>query len=153
MYCCPSSSFASKLSSLHGTGTTEYLVTRSLEILQHFSLQFDSKIHLVCNRKFRTTSFSDPNPSKDQWPRENLSAYSLMVFELFTHNSSFPFTSHPISLNIDMKMILPVKFSGSHCNSPIICWIWLRIPTVVNSGKIFHSNSIGCPSIRLNSLK
>ena len=25
-----------------------------------------------------------------------------------------------MSLNIDMKMILPVKFAGSHCNSPIV---------------------------------
>ena len=98
--------------------------------------------------------FSDPGPRKDQWPRGNLSAYSLsIVSELFTHNSSFPSASHTMSLNIDMKMILPMKFSDSHCNSLIICWILLRIATVVNFGKIFHSNSTSCPSIRFNSLK
>ena len=40
-----------------------------------FSLQFDYKIHLVCNRKFRAT------------------AYSLIVFNLFTVHHFF---SHPI---------------------------------------------------------
>ena len=29
-------------------------------------------------------------------------------------------------------MILPVKFSASHCNFPIICWISLSIATEVN---------------------
>ena len=79
-----------------------------------FSLQFCSKIHLACSGKFRTTSFQIQGPRKDQWPRGNLSVCSF-----FSHTSSFPFVSHTMSLNIDMKMILPVKFSGSHCNSPI----------------------------------
>ena len=38
----------------------------------------------------------------------------------FLKNSSFPLTSLTMSFNIDMKIILSVKFSGSHCNSPII---------------------------------
>ena len=50
-------------------------------------------------------------------------------------------------------MILPWKCSSSHFNSAIIFWISARIPNVVNPGKIFHSNSIGSPSIRSNSLK
>ena len=35
--------------------------------------------------------------------------------------SSLLFESHTMSSDIDMKMILPVKFSGSHRSSPIIC--------------------------------
>ena len=97
--------------------------------------------------------FSDPGPRKDQWPLGNLRAYSLIVFEVFSHISSFPYASHTMSLNIDMKMTLPAKFCGSHCNYPISCWIWFRIPTVVNPVKIVHSNSISCPSFRFNSLK
>ena len=52
-----------------------------------------------------------------------------------------------MSLNIDMNMILPVKFSGVSSNfnskrltSSLSC-------NVLNPGKIFHSNSIGSPSI------
>ena len=60
------------------------------------------KIHLVCHRKFRTTSFRIQETKKD---------------------SSVPYASNTMSLNIDMKMILPVNFTGSHCNSPISWWI------------------------------
>ena len=35
--------------------------------------------------------------------------------------------------------MLPVKFSGSHCNSPIICWIWWGFPLWWIPWKIFHS--------------
>ena len=65
------------------------------------------------------------------------------------------FLPHPkqSSFNINLKMILPVKFSGSHCNFHIICWISLRIASVVNPWKIVHPNSKGCPSIRFNSLR
>ena len=55
-----------------------------------------------------------------------------------------------MSLNIDMKMILSLKSAGSHCNSPILSWISLRIAAVLNPGRIFHSNSIG---FRFSSLK
>ena len=52
------------------------------------------------------------------------------------------------SLNIDMKIIRPVKFSGSTLNldstSRTSC-------NVVNPGKIFHSNAIGSPSIFVQS--
>ena len=37
------------------------------------------------------------------------------------------FFSHSISLHIDMKMILSLKCSGSHCSSVIRLWIFLGI--------------------------
>ena len=52
-----------------------------------------------------------------------------------------------MSLNIDIKIILPVKVSGisSNFNSKsVTSW---QSCNVVNPGKIFHSNSIGSPSI------
>ena len=55
--------------------------------------------------------------------------------------------SHEMSLNIDMKIILPVKFSGVsfHLNNKSLT---SRLScNVLNPGKIFHSNSIGSPSI------
>ena len=50
-------------------------------------------------------------------------------------------------LNIDMKMIRPVKSSGSTLNLDSNSWTLLQSCNVVNPGKIFHSNSIGLPSI------
>ena len=67
------------------------------------------------------------------------------------HTSSFPLSLHAMSLYIDMKIILTVNCSGSHCISVIIFWISARICNVVNRGNIVHSNSIGSPSIRSNS--
>ena len=52
-----------------------------------------------------------------------------------------------MSLNIDMKMIRPVKSSGSTLNLDSNSWTLLQSCNVVNPGKIFHSNSIGTPSI------
>ena len=50
-------------------------------------------------------------------------------------------------LNIDMKIIRPVKFSGVSPNLNSNSWtLWLSC-NVVNPGKMFHSNSIGSPSI------
>ena len=47
-----------------------------------------------------------------------------------------------MSLKIDMKMILLVKFSEPDCNFPIICWILQMIVTVVNLQLEFHRMSI-----------
>ena len=51
-----------------------------------------------------------------------------------------------MSLNMDMKMI---GSSNSELvwQTAILSWISLRISNVVWPGKIFHSNSIGSPSI------
>ena len=52
-----------------------------------------------------------------------------------------------MSLNIDMNMIRPVKSSGSTLMSDRNSWTLLQSCNVVNPGKLFHSNSIGSPSI------
>ena len=64
-----------------------------------------------------------------------------------THSSLLPFLSQEMSLNIDIKRILPVQVSGvSHkllsrsVTLPQSC-------NVVNPGKTFHSNSVGSPLI------
>ena len=51
-----------------------------------------------------------------------------------------------MSLNIDMKIIRPVNFSGVKLNLDMNSWTLLQSSNVVNRGKIFHSNSIGSPS-------
>ena len=150
VYWCLSPFFASWLSSLQSTGTTEYRMTGSCEILQHFlrsSIPRSIWFAIVSSVPLLFRS----RPKKDQWPRGNLSAYSLIVLEFFTHNSSFPFASHTMSLNIDRRwsslwssLVHTVIFSS---------YVSLRIATVVNPWKIFHSSYIGCPSIRFNSLK
>ena len=52
-----------------------------------------------------------------------------------------------MSLNIDMNRILPVKISGVSPNlySKLLT-LWLS-RSVLNPVKMFHSNSIGSPSI------
>ena len=50
-------------------------------------------------------------------------------------------------------MILPLNCSGSHSTSFINFWISSRMPNAVIPGNIFHSNSVGIPSIRFVSLK
>ena len=53
---------------------------------------------------------------------------------------------HEMSLNIDMKIIRPLNCDGS----PILLmnsWTLLQSCNVVNPWKIFHSKSIGSPSI------
>ena len=54
---------------------------------------------------------------------------------------------HEMSLNIDMKIIRPVNFSGVTLNLDSNSWTLLQSCNVVSPGKIFHSNSIGSPSI------
>ena len=72
--------------------------------------------------------------------------------ELATHTFSLFDSHHTMSLYIDMKMILPWKCSGSQPKASINFWISRRICNVVNPGNIIHSDSIGSPSIRSNSL-
>ena len=50
-----------------------------------------------------------------------------------------------------MQIIRLGNCSGSHFFSVIMLWISARICNAVNTGKIFHSNSIFSPSIRSNS--
>ena len=93
-------------------------MTGSCEVEQHFlcsSVPRFIRFAIVSSVPllFRSTPYERPMTTKE--------SFSMLFncFELLVHNSSFPFASHTKS-NIDMKMILPVKFSGSHCNSPII---------------------------------
>ena len=46
-----------------------------------------------------------------------------------------------------MKMIRPVSSSGFSLIFDMNSWTLLQSCNVVNPGKIFHSNSIGSPSI------
>ena len=52
-----------------------------------------------------------------------------------------------MSLNIDMKIIRPEKSCGSMLIFDRNSWALLQSCNVVNPGKIFHSKSIGSPSI------
>ena len=57
-----------------------------------------------------------------------------------------------MSLNIDMKIVRPVNFSGVKVNLVSNFWTSVQSSNVVNPGKIFHSNSIGSPSILSKAL-
>ena len=67
------------------------------------------------------------------------------------HSASLSSVPHMMSLNIDVKIIRPWDYSGS----PILLMNFGTSRTssnALNPGKIFHSNSIGSPSIVSNVL-
>ena len=89
---------------------------------------------------------SDPGPKNDQRPAGNLFAKKDTSVALAIHSCSLSVVHHVMSLNIDMKIICPLNCDGS----PILgmnFWTSRTSCNVVNPGKIFHSNSIGSPSI------
>ena len=57
-----------------------------------------------------------------------------------------------MSLNIDLKIIRPLNCSGGSLILDMNSWTLLQSGNVVNPGKIFHSNSIGSPSIVFKAL-
>ena len=57
-----------------------------------------------------------------------------------------------MSLNIDKKKIRPLNFSGVTLNLDSNSWTLWQSCNVVNPGKIFHSNSVGSPSILSKAL-
>ena len=82
---------------------------------------------------------------------------TIVLYQIFLHIKirverlldifSFSFVPQEMSLNIDMNRVLPVNFSGVSPNlysklltSSLSC-------NVLNPGKMFHSNSVGSPSI------
>ena len=95
---------------------------------------------------------SDPGPKSDYCPAENLFAQIETSWALHSHSCTLSLDLHEMSLNIDMKMIRLVKSSGSTLIFDRISWTLLQSCNVVNPGKIFHSNSIGSPSIVSNAL-
>ena len=112
--------------------------------------------HLLCNSvpfslwtvfTNRVPFFSEPGPRNDHCPAPNLLANTETSWAFDTHSILLSFDPHEMSWNIDMKMVLPVKLSGVSLNLSSNSWTsWLRC-NVLNPWKIFHSNSIGSPSI------
>ena len=91
--------------------------------------------------------FSEPGPMNDHCSFPNLFAYRETSLAFDKHSFSLSLVPQEMLLNIDINMILPVKFSGVSSNlnskrltSSLSC-------NVLYHGKIFHSNSIGSPSI------
>ena len=87
----------------------------------------ESQQHFLCNSVPRSIWFvivsSVPllfrsRPGKDQSPRGNLRAYCVLSLNCFSHISSYPFASHAMSLNIDMKLILSLNCSAYDLRAP-----------------------------------
>ena len=94
---------------------------------------------------------SDPGPKNDQCPAGNLFANRDTSVELAIHSFSLSLIHHMMSLHINTKIIRPWNCSGS----PILFmnfWTSRTSSNVENPGKIFHSNSIGSPSILSKAL-
>ena len=98
----------------------EILDDRNLRNSSSCSLQFRPRIRLVCEFKFRTIFSCDPGPKNDQYDRERIYEHILQLsvdcVHIFLY---FLFSHHAMSLYIDMKMLLSLKNSCSHCRSLI----------------------------------
>ena len=88
--------------------------------------------------------FSDTRPRNDQRPALLACRETSLAFD--SHSTLLSLDPHEMSLNIDMKMILPVKFSDVSSNLNSNSFDFLTELQRVESWKIFHSNSIGSPS-------
>ena len=91
--------------------------------------------------------FSEPGPTNDHCPIPNFFANMETTLEFATHSSSLPLPSQEMSLNIDIKRILPVKVSGASSNLLRRSVTLPQSCNVVNPGKMFHSTSVGSPFI------
>ena len=93
----------------------EILDDRILGNLPSCSLQIDSMNRRVCLCRFRTISLLIQAPRKTN-DREGICEHNSQLSLNCIHTLSvFPSSLHAMSLYIDMKMILSLKCSGSHC--------------------------------------
>ena len=90
---------------------------------------------------------SEPGPINDHCPIPNLLANTFTDSAFLNHSSLLPFLSQEMSLNIDINRILLVKVAGVCPKSLRRSLILPQSCNVVNPGKIFHSSSVGSPSI------
>ena len=90
--------------------------------------------------------FSDPGPKNDKRPARNLFANKDPFVMLAIHSSSLSSVHHVMSLNIDMTLIRPWNCAGSLILF-MNFWTSSTSCNVMNPWNIFHSNSIGSPSI------
>ena len=60
--------------------------------------------------------FSEPGPRNDHCPAPNLLANRETSLAFDSHSIFLSLDHHEVSLNIDMKIILPVTFSGVSLN-------------------------------------
>ena len=91
--------------------------------------------------------FSEPGPMNVHCPFPNLFAYRVTRLAFDRHSFSLSLDPQDISLNIVINIILLVKFSGvspnlnsKHLTSSLSC-------NVLSPVNVFHSKSIGSPSI------
>ena len=76
-----------------------------------------------------------------------LSHSPCRLLALDSHSCSLSSDPYEMPLNIDMKIIRPLSYSGCSLILDMNSWTLLQSCNVVNPGKIFHLNSIGSPSI------
>ena len=134
--------FSRTVELLHGKSDTRFL-----RIPIASCPRYDPKFLVDYSLPKNTTSFRN----LDQWMTIVQYQISLQVWRRLWHlpyillHCLFP--SQEMSLNTNIKRILPGKISGV---SPNLLCRSVTLPqscNVVNPGKIFHSNSVGSPLI------
>ena len=122
------------------------LGVRCLQILSSSIQRLYTILLVICFHVQNTTSFLIQVRGMTNVLLKILSHKLETRSALALHSCSLSSDHHEMSLNIDMNFILPWNCSGS----PILFmnfWASWTSCNVVNPGKIFHSNSIGSPSI------
>ena len=143
--------FTFQFSSLKSAGSTEFWISAFRRIDHHILSNF---VPLSVGFAYESSVPFLLRSTPWKWPMSSHEFSSIFSNSVSIRNTIFIVSSFfPINVIVDMKMILPCKCLGSHINSVIIFWISSRTPNVVNPEKFFHSNSIGSPSIRSNTLK
>ena len=126
----------------------EYRMSCFFELFHHFLKQWSPIFPLVLNHTFETTCLR----FRVLWMPNILShTQSWSMFSNFGGCQSTRFLVSllvgVLSLNMDIKMILSLNFSGLMWDLSRSHWMVWRICNSVNPGKSFHSNSIDSPSI------
>ena len=107
-------------------------------------------VRFVCMSSIPLRFTSGPKKRPMTW-RESSCIFCFIDGIRNTHNSLSTFYHHTTSLPTDMKMIRPWTSSGSNYFSHHVLNLNEDLQCS-ESWEIFHSNSIGAPSIRSNSL-
>ena len=116
-----SMSFASESTSGQWARSAEDWTTTFCEFQQHpFSHIVPYSLWTVLLIQYHF--FSEPGPMNDHCPFPNPFAYRDTSLAFARHSFSLSLVPHEMSLNIDMNMILSVKFSGvsSNLNSKLL---------------------------------